>query len=338
MDRNAIRKVSPLNEFFMKDSPTGEGQGSGSPVMLKVVQCAPFEGHPFRLFEGKRLVDFSNDIKINGVMQPITVRPKKGQYVEADDARLQVYEILIGHNRWNGSKVSGLEEIPAYIREGLSDAEANLFVVNSNLMQRSPAEMLPSELAKAYKMQLDAYKVTGKNKALLAEIQEASIPCGADDEESRAGLLPRGRIRDKVSNDTGIDRETIRQYIRLNYLVGDLLKMVDDGKISRNPAVSLSYLKEDEQYAVRATLSLKGFKIDAAKAEMLRSYSDAGTLTNDRICAVLSGAAKKSGRPAAVKVSPKVISKFFTQEQKQAEIDEIVGKALQQWFAENGRA
>jgi ParB family chromosome partitioning protein len=333
MDRNAIRKVSPLNEFFMKDKPAGSG-----PVMLKVAQCVPFEGHPFKLYEGKILDDFAEDIKENGVMQPITVRPKEGQHVEVDGARLQVYEILIGHNRWNGSKAAGLEEIPAIIKEGLSDAEANLFVVNSNLFQRSPANMLHSELARAYKMQLEAYKVTGKNQVLLKEIQEASNPCGACDGEQGAGLLHPGKSRDKVAKDNGIDRETIRQYIRLNYLVDGLLQMVDDGKIARYPAASLSYLKEYEQYQVLGCIKASGFKIDTAKAEMLHTYSKAGTLTDDRIRTVLLGAAKKPGRPAAVKVNLKVISRFFTQGQTPDEINATIEKALEIYLSERGRA
>jgi ParB family chromosome partitioning protein len=325
----ARRKVTPLNEFFGTKNSHGSGNGQ---LVLKVAQCVPFANHPFNLYKGKKLEDFAEDIKENGVIQPIIVRPKEGQ-IEINGARLPLFEILCGHNRWNGSKIAGLEDIPAYIKEGLSDAEAKIFVVNSNFNQRSVADMLPSELARAYKMQLDAYKMTGKNQALLEEIEEVSNPCGASD----SGGLFHSEIRqwslEKVAKDNETNSTKIHRYIRLNHLIDELLQMVDDQKIGLIPAVSLSYLKQDEQHAVLGCVNASGFKVDIAKADALHSYSKAGTLTLERIQTVLSGVKpKKPGPPAPTKVSHKIISQFFSDDQKPGEIEKVIEKALRQYF------
>jgi ParB family chromosome partitioning protein len=338
MDRKLMpRKVSPMSEFFKQDEPVKEHQDSGvGPVMLKVVQCVPFADHPFKLYEGKRLEDFAEDIKDNGVIQPIIVRPKEGQ-IEVNGVMLPLFEILCGHNRWNGSKIAGLEDIPAFIKEGLNDAEAKIFVVNSNFNQRSMTDMLPSELAKAYKMQLDAYKETGKKQEFLQEIQEASKPCGDRDSEGSFQSEMRQWNLEKVADDNETNGTKIHRYIRLNYLIERLLNMVDDGTIGVIPAVSLSFLKEDEQSAVLECMDVNSFKIDVAKANALHSYSKAGSMTSERIYTVLSGAKKKPGRPTPIKVNPKVISRFFTQGQTPDEINETIEKALEIYLSERGR-
>jgi ParB family chromosome partitioning protein len=198
--------------------------------------------------------------------------------------------------------------------------------------------MLPSELARAYKMQLDAYKEAGKKQKRLKEIQEASNPCGDRD----SGVLFQSEILGISLEKVAVDNETndtkIYRYIRLNYLIERLLNMVDDGTIGVIPAVSLSFLKEDEQGGVLACMEAHGFKIDVAKANALHSYSKAGSMTSERIYTVLSGAKKKPGRPVQIKVNPKVISRFFTQGQTPAEINETIEKALEIYLSERGRA
>jgi ParB family chromosome partitioning protein len=204
-------------------------------------------------------------------------------------------------------------------------------------MQRSVADILPSELAKAFKMLLEAYRDVRQKQELLQTVQDGSNPWDTRNEGQGAIGLPQGKSVDEIADRYGMSRTKIQRYIRLNYLIEELSGMVDDGKIALAPAVSLSFLKQDEQRAVLECVEANGFKVDMKMASKLYAYSKAGTLTTERIRTVLSGVIKKPGRPAAIKVSPKIISKYFTQEQKQAEIDEIVGKALERWFAERGR-
>ncbi|MCO5387004.1 MAG: ParB/RepB/Spo0J family partition protein [Desulfosporosinus sp.] len=123
---------------------------------LEIDSLVPFENHPFKLYTGQRLNDMVESIRENGVIQPIVVRNiGKGKY-----------EILAGHNRVNASRLAGLTKIRADIRENISDDEAALIVTISNFEQRSTSDMLPSELAKSLKMQLEAAKATGKKKNL----------------------------------------------------------------------------------------------------------------------------------------------------------------------------
>ena len=333
MDRKLVpRKISPLNEFFIQDKPAEESQGHKAPTVLKISQLVPFAEHPFKLYEGQRLEDMVESIKENGVITPIIVRPKEG-HIEVNGVMLPLYEILSGHNRWNGSKVAELEDIPSIIKEGQSDAEAKLIVIETNFMQRSVADMLPSELAKSLKMQLDACKEANRKQELLKVIQKDSNPREDWDSGGSAQFEQRQWSVEKVADNNKMSRANIQRYIRLNNLIEEFLNKVDEEKVGLIPAVSLSYLKEAEQRGVLESMKSNSFKIDIAKADMLRSYSEAGTLNAGRIYTVLSGAKKKPGRQVPIKVNPKIISRFFTQGQKPAEINEVIEKALESYLS-----
>jgi ParB family chromosome partitioning protein len=230
--------------------------------------------------------------------------------------------------------------VPAAVREGLSEAEARIIVTDTNFMQRSVSDMLPSELAKSLKMQLDACKEARQKQGFLDEIQDTSNPHGDWDWKEGTPVVHRSKSVDEVAYINRMNRENIRRYIRLNSLIDALLDRVDSGEISLRPAVALSYLKQDEQRAVLECLDANGFKIDMFKANMLRSYSETGKLTADRIYTVLSGGKKpgRPARPAPIKVSPKIISKYFTQGQSQDEINETIEKALVEYLSKRGRA
>jgi ParB family chromosome partitioning protein len=336
MDRKLMpRKVSPISEFFGAKESQDPG---GGPVILKVEQCVPFAGHPFRLYEGERLENMAKSIKENGVMDPITVRPKEG-HIEVDDVMMPLFEILLGHNRVHGSKIAGLDEVPAFIREGVSDTEARIFVTESNLNQRSAAEMLPSEKARALKMSNDAYDAYKANQKqpFLSIIQQDSIPCDAKDCGQFPPLGEKRNSVDKSYEDFDPYSTTTERYISLLSLIDEFLDKVDKDEIAVHAAADLSQLKQDEQCAVLDCMNTNAFKVDIVKAKALRDYSKAGTLTSERIYTVLSGATKKPGRPAPIKVNPKVISRFFTQGQTPDEINETIEKALEIYLSERGR-
>jgi ParB family chromosome partitioning protein len=323
-----VRKLSPLDELFGADHLQENQDSSGSPTMLKIAQLVPFSDHPFKLYEGSRLEDLVESIRENGVMVPVIVRPKEGD----------AYEILAGHNRVNAAKIAGLDAVPAVVREGLSEAEARIIVTDTNFMQRSVSDMLPSELAKSLKMQLDACKEAKQKQGFLAAIQEVSLPCCGLSSDGSAPMEQWQWSVEKVAHNNRMSRANIQRYIRLNNLIEDLLDMVDHGKIALRPAVSLSYLKKDEQRRVLDCMEENGFKSDIAKADKLRFYSEAGSLTSDRIYVVLSGVKKKLGRPASVKVRPKIISRFFAEGQSPNEINEMIEKALEQYLPERERS
>jgi ParB family chromosome partitioning protein len=131
---------------------------------LDIDLIVPFKNHPFRLYTDEKLKRMIESIKENGVMTPIIVRKKEDG----------TYETLAGHNRVNAARQAGLLKIPAEIKENITDAQAKIIVTDSNFLQRSTEEMLPSELAKSLKMQLDACKEAKQKQEYINAIESDS--------------------------------------------------------------------------------------------------------------------------------------------------------------------
>ncbi|HBV88470.1 MAG TPA: chromosome partitioning protein ParB [Desulfosporosinus sp.] len=295
---------------------------------LEIDSLVPFKNHPFKLYTGQRLNDMVESIRENGVIQPIVVR-------NIGDCK---YEILAGHNRVNASRLAGLTKIRSDIRENISDDEAALIVTISNFEQRSSTDMLPSELAKSLKIQLEAAKATGKKQELLNALNALK---GASNQheychyEQVAPVGPRGISAKKVADNNRMSRTNIQRYIRLNFLIEGLLDRVDEEKIALRPAVCLSYLSKKEQQIIEDIISINNFKIDMVKAERMKGLSEQGKLSGDNIYSILSGEDdKKPKKSTAIKLKPKLVTKFFHAGQKPAEIEQIIEKALSLYFGQ----
>lgn len=233
------------------------GLFGGKPVGAAITQLPlslldAYPNQPFRAYTAEKLARLTQDIRINGVLSPIIVRPKGERY-----------EVLAGHNRWNASRAAGKDTIPAMILEVDNDTAA-LIMVNTNLNQRD--ELTASEKAFAYKMQLEAMKRQG---------QKADFTCGQ--------LVHKSR--DTIGEEHGESGRQIQRYIRLTYLIPDLLEQVDAGELSMIPAVSLSYLPREEQEAVLRVSADCERKVSLVQAEQLKKA--AGQLTEEYITAVL---------------------------------------------------
>ncbi|AFM01484.1 ParB-like partition protein [Desulfitobacterium dehalogenans ATCC 51507] len=316
------KKLRSLEDLFgdpIKNKSTVKE--SGSIIELELDCLISFSDHPFKLYTGERLENMVESIKENGVLQPIIVRPVgSGKY-----------EILAGHNRVNASQLAGLSKIRAEIRD-VDDHEAVIIVIATNLEQRSPSDMLPSELAKALKMQLEAAKATGK-KQIINALDSPSNPHGDRDSQEGNPVGHRGKSIEKVADKNRMSKTNIQRYIRLNELIPDLLERVDDETIALRPAVHLSYLSRNEQQIIEDTISIKGYKIDMAKSEKLKDLSKRGKLTDEKIYSVLSGEdEKKPKKPTSIKLKPKLVTKFFKSEQNQAEIEKVIEEALTIYF------
>ena len=183
--------------------------------IINISDIDDFPDHPFKVLENDDMLKMCESIKDNGVLVPALVRPK-------ENGR---YEMISGHRRKRASELCGLETIPCIVRD-LSLEEATIIMVDSN-MQRE--EILPSEKAFAYKMKYDALKHQGRT-------------LGQDDPKIRTSQL--------IANEKNESEKTVRRYIRLTELIPKILDMVDSKKIAFNPAVEISYLKEEEQYSL----------------------------------------------------------------------------------------
>ena len=320
-------KVRSFADIFGEDI-TQEAKVKSGITEIEISKLIPFSNHPFKLYEGERLNDMVTSIKELGVILPVVIRPK-GE---------EIYEILSGHNRVNAAKIAGLIKVPVVIKEGLSEEEANLIVTETNLLQRSFADLSYSERAVALLRHYEAIKQQGKRNDLITEIENLSKTYNESTSETYGQVVLKSSSRDAAGSSYEFSGRTVSRYIRLNELIPELLNRVDTEEIAFIPAVSLSFIKKAEQQDIERIIADNNFKIDMVKAEILRSNSEAGSLSADRIYVILSGELakkKKSSKPAPIKIKPKVISRFFTQEQKPAEIEEVIEKALELYFSSN---
>jgi len=315
----------------MQGADNSQGKDSIAPEydnMIAIELLIPFANHPFKLYEGDRLSDMIRSIKEMGILLPIIVRPI--------DSENKQYEILSGHNRVNAAKAAGLNEVPAIIKRGLSDDEARLIVTESNLIQRSFADLLHSEKAVALKTHMDAIKQQGRRTDLIDEINNLLNADIIGENDTLGKLCPNLNSREITSDRYGLSPRSISNYIRLCKLNSALLNRVDNETIAFIPAISISYLSPDEQTELNIILDKNNYKVDIKKAEMLRSYSENKKLTSDKIAQILSGELNKKPKttksPAVFKLKYKIYSKYFDETVNHEEAESIIDKALEKYF------
>lgn len=231
-------------------------------AMIAVEKIVPFHSHPFRLYEGERLDDMVESIREHGVLNPVIVQKAADKY-----------EMLAGHNRWNAAKIAGVSEIPAIVKEGLSEAEAYVYVIETNLMQRSFTDLLPSEKAAVLAERYEKVMCQGKRNDILKEIARLS---GMDMPESCGHDVHRSKSRDSIGEDYGMTGRNIARYMRLNQTTEQIKEMVDAGTMAMVTAVELSYLSEEEQKQVCKVLDDYGGKIKNAQAVELHNAAGSG--------------------------------------------------------------
>ena len=270
-----------------------------SNTYLSLSKLQPFSKHPFKKHNEEKLQELADSIKERGIIVPILVRP-----IEDDK-----YEIVSGHNRVEASRLAGIDIIPSEIREMDSDT-ATIIMVDSNLQREI---VFPSEKAWAYKYKLEAIKSQGKRNDLTS-VQVAP--------KLSTELL--GQQFQKSS-------DTVKRYIRLTHLIPQLLDKVDEKKLAFIPAVELSYLKEKEQKWLYSNLEREEhFSVPIALARKLKGISQNGTLAEKKIEGMI--VEKVKSPPKQIKVSRKILSKYFPDESTPQERDRVIDKALDEWF------
>ena len=214
-------------------------------VYLPIDRIKPFHDHPFRLYEGDRLEDMVQSIKDHGVLNPVIVRRTKS-----------AYEMLAGHNRANAAKLAGLKEVPAIVKDNLSDEEAYVYVIETNMVQRSFTDLLPSEKAAVLKERYEKVLYQRKKEEIISEIQAM---------EGHSGKGGHGdhlsKNRDSLGQEYELSGSSVARLLRINKLIPELKRQLDDGKIAFVVAVNLSSLSEEEQYLVYRVMEENGNKI-----------------------------------------------------------------------------
>ena len=286
-----------------------------------------FRGHPFRLYEGDRLNDLVESISENGVLVPAIVRK-----IEPDENGFE-YEMLAGHNRQNAAVIAH-RELPCIVKENLSDHDAWIYVIETNVLQRSFSEMLPSEKAAVLALRYSKMICQGRRNDIIEELKRLENPDEIRENPTSGTQCHRIKSRDVLGAEYNLKGRAVANYLRINELSAALKIRIDDGEFTIAAAVQLSYLAQEEQQMVEAVLSENKYKVNEGKAVLLREYT--GKLTPERAEQILSGEFSrkpKKSTAAAFKVKPAIYKKYFTASISQKEFDSIVDEALALYFA-----
>lgn len=269
-------------------------------INLPPGEISDFPNHPFKVRMDEEMQQMAESVKEHGVLVPALVREKPGGG----------YEMVAGHRRKRAAELAELPEIPCIVRN-LTDDEAIIVMVDSNLQRE---KILPSEKAFAYKMRLEAMKrQAGRPR------QENASPVATN--------FTRGRSDKELAELVGEGKDNIRRYIRLTYLLPEMLDMVDDGKIALRPAVELSYLAEQEQHFLLDTMFSEDCTPSHAQAIKMRKFSQEGKLNPDVILSIMQE--EKPNQKEQIKIPKERISRYFAPGTPAQKIEDTIIKALE---------
>ena len=252
----------------------------------------PFKNHPFKILNNEEMERMIESIRKVGTITPALARP-------LPDGG---YELISGHRRFAACRVLGIETMPVIVRE-MSDDEAVIAMVDANLQRET---ILPSEKAFAYKMKRDALNHQGITSPQVGE-----------------KLL----TAEKIGLEGGDSRNQVLRYIRLTYLIPELLSMVDENKIAFNPAVEISYLEQSEQQVLLDAMELNDCTPSHAQSIRLKKMSQDGLLTADGVYAVLSE--EKPNQREQIKLPRDELRKYFPQNYSDEQIKRDILKGLE---------
>lgn len=300
-------------------------------VELQIQDLVPYRNHKFRPSSEAKRDMIKESIKEFGVLEPLIVRPKEEIEYEISGK----YEILAGHQRTELSKEVGKRTVPAIIKKGLSEDEAEQIVTETNV-QRSWEEMTYSERAAVLSSHYNAQKRRNVRTEVLEEIN-SYLKTYANPVNSTAeqGLSPGGTAGVRgVAEDYDLSKNTIARYIRVDTLIDGIKLLLDDEEIALKTAVELSYISAENQEMLVSLINSNEYKCDINKAKLIRELQQKGKLTIETMTEVLSGekTKKSPGKPKPFKVNGGIIKKYFKPEDKARDIEVIIDKALELYF------
>ena len=264
---------------------------------IPIDELHPFTNHPFKVLDDEAMTRTVESIAQYGVLAPLIARPRpEGGY-----------EIISGHRRQYAAKLAGLETLPVIVRQ-MSDDAAVILMVDSNLQRE---HILPSERAFAYKMKLDAIKNQGARSDLTSTqvAQKLSV--------------------EKIGDDAGVSKDTIRRFIRLTNLIPELLDMVDEKKISFNPAVELSYLDEAQQRDFLEAMQDTQNAPSLSQAQQLKKMAQQGEFSYEKAFDVM-GQEKRSEKDT-VTIKNETLRKYFPRSYTPKQMEEKIIQLLDAW-------
>ena len=265
---------------------------------IPIGELFPFKNHPFKVLDDESMQRTVESVEQYGVLSPLIARPRpEGGY-----------EIISGHRRQHAAQLAGLDALPVIVRQ-MDDDAAVLLMVDSNLQREN---ILPSERAFAYKMKLEAIKNQGARSDLTSPQVAAKF-----------------RSDDAVAKDQGISGDTVRRYIRLTNLIPELLDMVDEKKISFNPAVELSYLDESQQRDFLEAMQDTQNAPSLSQAQQLKKMAQQGEFSYEKAFDVM-GQEKRSEKDT-VTIKNETLRKYFPRSYTPKQMEEKIIQLLDAW-------
>ena len=304
------RKLSltSYDDLFSTEQTRAEA-GREKVTEISLTELHPFKNHPFKVLDDERMQDTAQSIREYGVLVPAIVRPRE----EGG------YEIVAGHRRKRGCELAGLETMPVIVRD-LDDDAATLVMVDSNIQRET---LLPSERAFAYKMKLDAMK-----RQAGRPLKENCSQVGNN--------FSGGRSSEIMAHQVGESKNQIFRFIRLTNLIPTLLDMVDNKKIAFNPAVEISYLRQEEQTQLLDAMDSEQATPSLSQAQRLKLFSQEGKLSIDVMRAIMSE--EKKSDLDNITIPMDSIRKFFPKSYTPKQIQDTIMKLVESWFKKMQRS
>ena len=287
-----------LDDLFSTEEKRQEEQRE-QVQQIPIDALHPFTNHPFKVLDDEAMTRTVESIAQYGVLAPLIVRPRP----DGDG-----YEIISGHRRQYAAKLAGLETLPVIVRN-MDDDAAVLLMVDSNLQRET---ILPSERAFAYKMKLEALKNQGARSDLTSPQIGTKL-----------------RADEKVAQDLGESRNQVQRFIRLTNLIPELLDMVDEKKISFNPAVELSYLDESQQRDFLEAMQDTQNAPSLSQAQQLKKMAQQGELSYEKAFDVM-GQEKRSEKDT-VTIKNETLRKYFPRSYTPKQMEEKIIQLLDAW-------
>ena len=290
--------LTSLDEIFSSEESR---QGGNEQIQhLPLSSLVPFKDHPFRVVDDDRMMETVESVREYGVLVPIIARP-------VEDG---LYEIVSGHRRKHAAELAGLTEIPVIVRD-LDDDAATILMVDSNLQRET---LLPSERAWAYRMKLEAVERTlGRPK--------------------KEGLIVSNfqgkKTTDIIGEASGESGRTVQRYIRLTYLLPDLIDMVDSGKLGFFAAVELSYLDDQQQFDFLDAMEYSQNVPSLSQAQKIKKMCQSGECDEKVMQTMLSEDKKQPEDKVTFKGD--FLRKYFPKNYTPQQMEDVIVKLLKQW-------
>ena len=297
---NGNLALKGLDELLFSTEEQRQEEKREQVQQISIDELHPFTNHPFKVVDDEAMTRTVESIAQFGVLAPLIARPRP----DGDG-----YEIISGHRRQYAAKLAGLETLPVIVRN-MDDDAATILMVDSNLQRE---HISPSERAFAYKMKLDAMKRTA----------------GRPSKENPRQLVGNFETADLIGKESGESGRQVQRFIRLTNLIPELLDMVDEKKISFNPAVELSYLDEKQQRDFLEAMDGTQNAPSVSQAQQLKKMAQRGEFTYEKAFDIL-GQEKKSEQDT-VTIKNDILRKYFPRSYTPRQMEEKIIQLLDAW-------